>query len=154
MKYTAIVLAALFAFAGVAVACVELRDHVTVPPSDTLGLVVEVSPESLTITNAKREVQTVVDSTNRWVEFRTEDINKREELVLFAEGLFSSGSVALLGEVGAMAGPFAPLLTLLAGYSIKRRKDRTPDEVAKEKQQSYNKGLEVGEAIAKSIKNA
>jgi hypothetical protein len=47
-----------------------------------------------------------------------------------------------------------PLLTLLGGYSIKRRKDASPDQVASEKQDSYNKGLEVGKAMADAVKQS
>ena len=69
------------------------------------------------------------------------------------EGAVSGGLEEYAGAIGAAAGPFAPLAALLIGYATKRRKDRTPDEVAKEKQDSFNKGYEVAMVAAKAIKD-
>ena len=153
MKATLISLAAAFAVFGTACNIIDGRDVITVPNTAPVdGMIVEPNAERLTINEAKRELDVVVDSTGRWVEWRSEDIAKREQWVSFAEGVSSSGFDALIGEAAAFAGPFAPLVTLLGGYSIKRRKDRTPDEVAQEKRDSYNKGVEVGKAMALAIK--
>ena len=151
-KYTLITLAALFAFAGLAVACVDLRDHKTVPDTEKPASIQgDSEPDPLTINEAKREVQVIVDDTNRWIEWRNADIAKEEAKVAFIEGAVSGGLESVAGTIGQAAGPFAPLAALLIGYATKRRKDRTPDEVAKEKEDSYNRGYGLGLAVAKSI---
>jgi len=147
----AIVLAVLFAFAGVACGLVDLRDYKTVDPTTTpgdVGVQVVPSDEPLTINQAKREVQVIRDDTNRWIEWRNADIVKEEAKVAAVEGFFDGG-LAVLGETaGQWAGPFAPLATLLLGYATKRRKDSTPEQLANEKKDSYNKGIEIGKAAA------
>jgi len=157
MRTTTIILAALFAFSGLAVACVDLRDHKTVPDTpkpESIQGDGGAEVERLTINEAKREVQAIVDDTERWLEWRNADIAKEEAKVAFAEGVASGGLEEYAGAIGAAAGPFAPLAALLIGYATKRRKDASPDQVAKEKQDSYNKGLEVGKALAESAKQA
>lgn len=151
-RYAAIAAAILFAVAGLTVACTDLRDHITVPP--TPGLPAEIAAgtdESLTINEAKREVEVVVQDTARWVSWREQDIAKREQLVAFIEGFASAGFDALAGELGAVVGPFAPLVTLLGGYFIKRKGDKTPDELRQEKEDSYNAGLEAGRLLAAGL---
>ena len=156
MRTATITVAVLFAVAGIAVSCTDLRDHVTVAPTPTHG---EVGPpastqpaaERLTINEAKREVQTVAADTARWIEWRNIDIAKAEQWVAFIEGVATSGLPALLGEAGKYAGPFAPLLTLLGGYMIKRRNDVTAEDHRKSKEDSFNKGLEVGKKLASAV---
>jgi len=146
-RYVLISLAALFAFAGLAVACVDLRDHKTVPDTEKPASIQgDSDPDPLTINEAKREVQVIVDDTNRWIEWRNADIAKEEAKVAFIEGAVSGGLESVAGTIGAAAGPFAPLAALLIGYATKRRRDMTPGQVAKEKQDSFNKGHEVGRA--------
>jgi len=154
-KYTLIALAAAFAIFGTACNIIDGRDVLTVPNTDPIeGMIAETGGDRLTINQAKRELEVVIDATGKWVEYRSEDIAKREQWVSFAEGLSASSTDWALGEVGKLAGPFMPLLTLLGGYSIKRRKDASPDQVASEKQDSYNKGLEVGKAMADAVKQS
>ena len=143
-------LAVLFCSAGVAVGCVDLRDHWTVDPTDVPGTDPAVQPasEPLTINQAKREVQVIRDDTNRWIEWRNADIAKEESKVAFIEGFASAGGEALLGEVGKIAGPFAAPLFLLGGYFIKRKGDSTPDQTRQEKEDSYNAGIEFGKSLA------
>lgn len=151
-KYVPIAIAALFAFAGLAVACVDLRDHKTVPDTGKpASIASDHDPSPLTINEAKREVQVIVDDTNRWIEWRNADIAKEEAKVAFIEGAVSGGLESVAGQIGAAAGPFAPLAALLIGYATKRRKDRTPDEVAKEKEDSYNEGLKTGKMLAAAV---
>lgn len=145
------VLAIVFAVAGVACGMVDLRDWKEVDPTVTpgeVGVQVVPSDEPLTINQAKREVQVIRDDTNRWIEWRNADIVKEEAKVAAIEGFFDGG-LAVIGETaGQWAGPFAPLATLLIGYATKRRKDKSPDQVAQEKQDSYNRGIEIGKAAA------
>jgi hypothetical protein len=130
---------------------VDLRDYKTVDPTTTpgeVGVQVVPSDEPLTINQAKREVQVIRDDTQRWIDWRNADIVKEEAKVAALEGFFDGG-LAVLGEAaGQWAGPFAPLATLLLGYATKRRKDSTPEQLANEKKDSYNKGIEIGKAAA------
>lgn len=155
MRTATITVAVLFTLAGLFVACTDLRDHITVQPTPAPGSVgppasTTPSAEPLTINEAKREVETVAADTARWIEWRKIDIAKREQLVAFIEGVAAGGLPALLGEVGQYVGPFAPLLTLLGGYAIKRRNDVTADDYREGKQDSFNKGLEVGKKLAQA----
>lgn len=151
----AVAVAVTFAAAGIAVGCVDLRDHLTVEPTATPNVeILQPSPEPLTITEAKREVEVVVDSTARWVEWREQDIAKREQLVAFIEGFTASGLTAVSESAGTWAGPFAPLVTLGLGYLIKRRGDKTPEDYRKAKEDSYNAGLEFGKTLAEAAKQA
>jgi len=146
-----IVFAAAFAVAGVACGMIDLRDYKTVDPTTTpgdVGVQVVPSDEPLTINQAKREVQVIRDDTNRWIEWRNADIVKEEAKVAAVEGFFDGGLTALGEAAGTWAGPFAPLATLLIGYATKRRKDSTPQQLADEKKDSYNKGIEIGKAAA------
>ena len=154
-KYTLIALAVIFAFAGLAVACVDLRDHWTVPPTPApagVELAVPADPEPINV--AKRSVEDFRYSANTYIDRRNADIAKQEAKVAFIEGAASGGLEKYAGAIGAAAGPFGPLAALLIGYATKRRKDASPDQVAKEKQDSYNKGLEVGKAMAEAVKQA
>lgn len=138
---TIILVATLFAVAGCALGLVDPGDYVPVPPTDApAGMVVEVPTASQSVNEAKRDLEVVVDATTRYVEWRSEDIQKRERWIAFAEGFVTAGLEPLMGEAAKFAGPFAPLVTLLGGYMIKRRKDRDPDEVRQEKEASYNAG--------------
>lgn len=151
-KFSTIVgVSVLFAVSGLAVACVDIRDHWRVDPTDDPSDVLTPADEPLTINEAKREVQVIRDDTNRWIDWRNADIAKEEQKVAFIEGVTSSGLSAVAESAGTWAGPFAPLATLLIGYATKRRKDRTPDEVAQEKRDSYNKGVAVGKAIVQAV---
>ncbi|MEM9111675.1 MAG: hypothetical protein AAGC72_16865 [Planctomycetota bacterium] len=136
---------------------IDLRDYKTVDPTNVPGVepgVVAIPAESaLTITDAKREVEVIRDDTNRWIEWRNLDIAKEEDKIAFVEGFFASGLTAIGETAGTWAGPFAPLATLLIGYATKRRKDRTPDEVAKEKEDSYNAGIQVGKTLVDAVAN-
>ena len=123
-----------------------MRDIKEVGPTDDVSVVITPSEEPLTINQAKREVQVVREDVNRWIGWRNADIAKEEQKIAFIEGVASSGLAAAGETVGMWAGPFAPLATLLIGYATKRRKDASPDQVAKEKRDSYNKGVEVGKA--------
>ena len=155
MRITTVALAALFAFSGLAVACVDLRDHWTVPPTPApAGVEIGVTSDPEPINVAKRSVEDFRYSANTYIERRNADIAKQEAKVAFVEGVASGGLEEYAGAIGAAAGPFAPLAALLIGYATKRRKDASPDQVAKEKQDSYNKGLEVGKALAESAKQA
>lgn len=152
-RYLTFAAAILFAVAGVTVGCMDLRDHLTVPPTPgTPDAIVQPAEEPLTINQAKREVEVVVADTARWVRWREQDIAKREQLVGFIEGFASSGLTALGETAGTWAGPFAPLVALGIGYLTKRRKDRDPDEVRQEKEDSYNKGLEAGRVAAEAVR--
>jgi len=154
-KYTLIALAAIFAFAGLAVACVDLRDHWTVPPTPApAGVELSVPAEPEPINVAKRSVEDFKHSANTYIDRRNDDIAKQEAKVAFIEGAVSGGLEEYAGAIGAAAGPFAPLAALLIGYATKRRKDASPDQVAKEKQDSYNKGLEVGKAMAEAAQQS
>ena len=88
-----------------------------------------------------------------YIERRNEDIAKQEQKVAFIEGFTSAGLAAISESAGTWAGPFAPLVTLGLGYLIKRRNDKTPDEYRKAKEESYNKGLEFGKALADAARN-
>lgn len=141
MRTTLITLTVVLAAAGCALGLVDPGDYVPVPPTPApSGMVVQVPDESQSINEAKRDLEVVVDSTTRYVEWRTEDIAKRERWVKFAEGFVTAGLEPLMGEAAKFAGPFAPLVTLLGGYFIKRRKDRDPEQVRHEKEASYNAG--------------
>lgn len=153
-RAVAIAVAVLFAVAGVALGCVDMRDHLTVKPTATpgsVGVKVEPTDERLTINEAKREVEVVVADTARWVGWREKDIAKREQLVAFIEGFASSGLSAVTETAGTWAGPFAPLIALGIGYATKRRGDRTPDQTRKEKEASYRAGAEAGRIAAQSV---
>lgn len=167
MKTTSIAVAVLFAFASVALSCVDLRDHWTVEPTTPPpGLEMSTPEESETINQAKRGVEDFAHAANTYVNRRNVDIAKEEQSVAFIEGFTSAGLDAIGDTVGTWAGPFAPLAMLVIGYATKRRKDRTPDEVAKEKEDSYAKGRqdaidaarvsgdELAKAIAVAIKDA
>ena len=153
MKYTALALAVLFAFGGIAVACVDLRDHWKVDPTPApAGVSVAVPTEPESINQAWRGVEDFRYAANTYIERRNEDIIKEEQKVAFLEGFGSAGLSAISETAGVWAGPFAPLVTLGLGYLVKRRNDKTPDEYRKAKEDSYNKGLETGKALATAIK--
>ena len=152
MKTSVIAFASLFAVLGTACNIIDLRDHKTVPDTDKPASIQgDDNPDPLTINEAKREVEVIVDDTNRWIEWRNADIAKEEAKVAFIEGAVSGGLESFAGQIGQAAGPFAPLAALLIGYATKRRKDRTPDEVAKEKEDSYNAGLKAGKMLAVAV---
>lgn len=154
MKYTAISIAVVFALAGVTVACTDLRDHFTVDPTPApSGVDVAVPSEPETINQAWRSVEDFRYAANTYIERRNEDIAKQEQKVAFIEGFGSAGLAAISESAGTWAGPFAPLLTLGLGYLVKRRNDKTPDEYRKAKEDSYNKGLEFGKALADATRN-
>lgn len=143
---------AMFTIAGCTLGLVDPGDYVPVSPTKApAGMVVEVPDESQPVNEAKRDLEVVIDSTTRYVEWRSEDIAKRERWIAFAEGFVSAGLEPLLGEAAKFAGPAAPLLTLLGGYLIKRRKDRDPDQVREEKEASYKAGQK---AMLASLKSA
>ena len=137
----------LFTAGALTVSCMDLRDIKKVGPTEDVSVVITPSDEPLTINEAKREVQVVREDVNRWIDWRNQDIAKEEQKIAFIEGIASSGLTAAGETVGMWAGPFAPLATLLIGYATKRRKDASPDQVAKEKMDSYNKGVEIGKAV-------
>lgn len=154
MKRTAVALAVLFALAGVAVSCTDLRDHLTVDPTPApAGVDVAVPTEPETINNAWRSVEDFRYAANTYIERRNEDIAKQEQKVAFIEGFTSAGLAAISESAGTWAGPFAPLVTLGLGYLIKRRNDKTPEEYRQAKEKSYNKGLEFGKALADAARN-
>ena len=154
MKTTGIVLAALFAVFGIACNVIDLEDSPLFSVDPTPGSPVEVADEPLTIKDADRELKAATDAFVRWQTWRNADIADEKNKVAFVEG-FAEGMAPFVGEqIAAVAGPFAPLATLLIGYATKRRKDRSPDEVMKEKEDSYNAGLEAGRKLAAGIKNA
>ena len=139
MKTTLLLLAITFCLAGCALGLIDPNDHVTVGPTETPdGMVVDASTERLSINEAKREVQVVKESTERWLEWRQVDIAKKERVVTTLEAAFGGALDGLLGAATPFLAGAAPTLALLAGYATKRRKDMTPEEVAKEKEDSYN----------------
>lgn len=138
-----------FATCGVAVSCVDMKDHWPVSPTQTpAGGFVQPSDESLSINEAKREVQVIRDDVNRWIAWRNADILKQEQKVAFIEGAVTSGLTAIWETAPAWAGGFAPLATLGIGYLIKRRNDVTPEEYRAGKEDSYNAGLKLGRELA------
>ena len=152
MKKTTIGLCIVYAFCGVAVACVDLRDYKEVDPTPAPAGITPQSSEPETINQAWRAVEDFRDGANKYIERRNEDIMKEEQKIAFIEGATSSG-LAAVGEIaGQWAGPFAPLATLLIGYATKRRNDKTPEEYRKAKESSYNRGIAVGETLGKAAK--
>jgi len=159
----AIVATVVYAAAGLTVACVDMRDYKTVPPTPPPAGVEVVTPdEPETINEAKRSLEDFRNSANTYIERRNQDIAKEERKVAFIEGGLTSG----LASISPLAGPLAPLVTLVAGYAIRRRNDKTPQQVQKEKEQSYAKarkdviadieaarkaGVSFGDAISKAI---
>lgn len=139
MKTTLVLLAIAFSITGCALGLIDPNDHVTVGPTETpSGMAVDTSTERLSINEAKREVQVVKESTERWLEWRQVDIAKKERVVTTLEAAFGGALDGLLGAATPFLVGAAPTLTLLAGFATKRRRDMTPEEVAKEKEASYN----------------
>jgi|13_taG_2_1085334.scaffolds.fasta_scaffold57166_4 hypothetical protein len=155
---TAIVLACVFAVGGTACNLVDIEDHWPVgPTTPPPGLEVGVPVESQSINEAERSLEDFVTATDTYKARRGYDIEKEKAKVAVIEGA-RDGGLQVFGEaVGMWAGPFAPLATLLVGYGTKRRKDLTPDEAkayaSKEKEASYNAGLEAGKALAEELLN-
>lgn len=155
MKTTGILLAVLFAFGGLAIACTDMRDtqlfavDPTPPPA---GVDIAVPTEPETINQAWRSVEDFRYGANTYIERRNEDIAKQEQKVAFIEGFGSAGLTAISETAGTWAGPFAPLVTLGLGYLVKRRNDKTPDEFRKGKEDSYRAGVEAGKALADAVK--
>ena len=138
-KTTIVLLAVSCSLVGCALGLIDPNDHVTVGPTESPdGMVVSPSAERLSINEAKREVQIVKESTERWLGWRQEDIAKKERVVTTLEAAFGGAVDGLLGAATPFLAGAAPTLALLAGYATKRRKDMTPEEVAKEKEASYN----------------
>lgn len=158
-----VLIALVYAAVGCSLLAMDARDYVPVGPTEAVpGMAADVPDESMPITEAKRNAEIVVDSTRRWVEFRTEDIEKRERLVGLLEGFTSSGLDIVAGEVGRISGPFAPLAALLGGYFVKRRGDRNPEEARTEKEaaraegrkEAEEFGRKFAEAVAESVRKS
>lgn len=131
----------VFAAVGTLAACVDLRDHWTVDPTTPpAGVEIATSDEPETINEAWRSVEDFKSAANTYIERRNQDIIKEEQKVAFIEGFASSGLETFLGEVGKYGGPFAPLALYIAGRMTKRREDKAPSEVQKEKEASYAAG--------------
>lgn len=168
-KFTLYAFAISFAVIGILPACgIDLRDYRTVDTPAAPGDIADAGEaQTLTINQAWQHLEDSDASYLKWRERYAEEIAKREAPIAFIEGVFTVGLTTLIGEAGELAGPFAPLVTLLGGMALKRRKDSTPDQVEVErkrlqlkhadelrraKQDSYNAGIEVGKTIIESVK--
>lgn len=153
MKKLTLLVTVLFSLCGLTVACgFDARDYVTVGTTPTPNNApIQPSEDSLSINDAWRDLEDKKGAFIVWYERRGEDIAKAERPISFAEGLLSSGAVALSESAGMWAGPFAPLATLGLGYLMKRRNDATPDEFREAKEASYNRGIEVGRSVATAV---
>ncbi|NBQ50593.1 MAG: hypothetical protein EBY40_07690 [Marivivens sp.] len=154
MKTAFIAFAVVFAAFGTACNFIDAEDHWPVGPTEAPpGLDVAVPQETQSINEAERSLEDFVTATDTYKARRGYDIEKQRAKLSVLEGIKDGGLQVLGEQVGAWAGPFAPLLMLFAGYKTKRRGDMTPDEAkaaaAKEKEDSYNAGLQAGQELAK-----
>lgn len=153
MKYATWIAVGLFFISGLLVACIDLRDHWTVPPTQApAGVDLAVPNEPEPINAAWRSVEDFRYAANTYIDRRNEDIIKQEQKVAQIEGITHGVLSVVGGEIAKWGGPASGLALLGIGYITKRRSDKTPEQYRKAKEDSYNAGLEAGKAIATAVK--
>lgn len=144
----------LFATIGTACSLVDLNDHWSVPPTaPPPGLEVEVPAEPESINDAWRSLEDFRTSANTYIERRNEDILDEAKKTATIKGAASAGLAALHETIGQVAGPWAPLLMLIAGRAMKRRGDKTPEEHQAELDRYYDMGVAEGQKYIEAVKH-
>lgn len=120
-----------------------------IPVRTTIGQVDRGFPERMTVATAPVHRSRYIAGENAFLEELDGNIEAGREIVGFIGGLSSVATspegLAALGLTPFTGG--ASMLSLLAGYAIKRRRDVTPEDHAQGKEDSFNKGVEVASVL-------
>lgn len=150
----ALLAALLYVTGGFAVACIDLRDHKTVPVTPTpSGVEIKTPDERETINEAWRSVEDFRHTANTYIERRNQDILKEEQKVATIEGLFHGALQVVGGEIAKWGGPASSLALLGMGYLVRRRGDKTPKQYEEGLNKKYQEGLEAGKQSASAVLN-
>ena len=149
MRLTFVFVLLLVSLGLAACAGLDAGDFLTVPtPPDVQqerGL-----PAKLTLNAAAAEYQAWHEDTLRNAATWKTAIDRSDHF----RGVFNQFTLGALDSLGPtvaglpILGPAAPLLAGIAGLCIKRPRDVTPEELRKQKEDSYNAGLEIGRKLA------
>ena len=135
----------IFAAGSVLPGCVEQL----IPVRTTTGQVDRGFPDKMTVASAPKARARYVAGENAFLSELDSNIEDGQETVAFIGGVVQTAT----SPEGLAAFGFTPLtgggslLTFLGGLALKRRRDVNPSELAAEKRDSYNKGVEVTKAL-------
>lgn len=141
---------AAFALMGVAQGC-DIQRWIAFHPPNEVVLALDLPEGKLTMAEANKvwnDWSYYVSSNTEALKIAIEDTNKKYD---FIASLLNTGIGFLQGAAPSFPGGALIVSLLAGGGGLLLKRPGEDARVAAEKQASYNKGLEIGQQIAKEI---